>query len=420
MQTDSTNEEPVLVICPTCRTRMSAPREWIGKRIRCPDCHVHVLVKKPVEEVQVRTQMKDVGEYSVLGSEQAPPGPECFLVICPTCHAHLQPSVNQVGETLVCPDCDRTLVVPPAPLPPPAPKLERVRDYGVATAAERPPAPMEIITQRGMVEPIPPAPKAPPSLWFWTGVHDFVWRKEVLPRFGILSAQTMIAAELLAISLVATGILRGNGSAMALFSTLAFGIFSSFGWLLALAYGSACFLGVLLDTANGNDDVQQWPEGAIIDWIGSLVRVAYSLVMTTGLSAAVAKLISIFVPSQVITGIVLIATCPAMFPLFLLSSLEADSMLMPWAPRLWREIQKSWTDWLLVYAFSVALAAVLGGVVVAGCLSIPLLISFPAGVLLAFATLLYARLLGRLMWKTSAKKRKKKSASTAAATAASS
>jgi hypothetical protein len=115
--------------CPQCLSWWRTPADLAGRRWRCPRCQC-------VFKVPPKTQALKQGEVYSLneGVEPPPIQPTHFIsVICRACNTRMHATVEQIGQTLTCPDCGATAVVPPPIAPPravePPPVIAEV--YGV-------------------------------------------------------------------------------------------------------------------------------------------------------------------------------------------------------------------------------------------------------------------------------------------------
>lgn len=119
------NRTYISVVCGVCQTRMDATPEQVGQQIVCPDCHVPVTVLPPVQpsakqqRPAVKTGPDD--EYPLCDGADQPDAdskaahPRYIAVVCPLCDTLMHGTEDQVGQKIVCPDCQVPTVVPPPP-----------------------------------------------------------------------------------------------------------------------------------------------------------------------------------------------------------------------------------------------------------------------------------------------------------------
>ena len=76
----------------------------------------------------------EIGEYALAkevnwAAGEVPAAEQPLVaVVCPVCHTRLHARLDQVGGTLVCPDCGTSAVVPPPP--PPQRKIDPTAEAG--------------------------------------------------------------------------------------------------------------------------------------------------------------------------------------------------------------------------------------------------------------------------------------------------
>ena len=91
--------------CHRCTTPLKAPAKYAGRKQRCPLCYVELVVPQ---------KSRPVGEaYGMLQGDAPPPPSDEIVVHCSVCHSRLTATAEQVGQTIVCPDCGTPARVPP-------------------------------------------------------------------------------------------------------------------------------------------------------------------------------------------------------------------------------------------------------------------------------------------------------------------
>ncbi len=116
--------------CRVCHTNIAVRKEQIGEEVVCPDCGTAMIVPpKIAEEIDARTNdtldkiMLGCGNpitkntYGVRDGDSTPleDWSSRFPVYCKLCNTILYATEDQVGQELICPDCDTKTVVPPKP-----------------------------------------------------------------------------------------------------------------------------------------------------------------------------------------------------------------------------------------------------------------------------------------------------------------
>ncbi len=164
--------------------------------------------------------------------------------------------------------------------------------------------------------------------------------------------------------------------------------------LLSTSYTSGCFLAVVQGTSEGYDVIDDWPYGDWREWVWSLRYTAVALVFTLLVAAGVGWLTSLAG-----TWIPAFAAGFFVYPILLLSALETGSPLSLYSRPVLGSLKSLWWGWAIVYAESGLLLAAWTWYVLAEFPWAPFRTVAVAGPLLAAILLIYARLLGRLVWR---------------------
>jgi DNA-directed RNA polymerase subunit RPC12/RpoP len=386
----------IRVVCPTCRAVLHPRAEKAGRRVKCPDCYSAVLVPQPPEP-EAAPKIRDPGEYGVR-DVLAPARPEkdsadFFLVLCPTCQAHLHPRRSHAGKRARCPDCDTVFVVPQPPKaeakpPPPAPGKYTV---GEEPKRERADFRTLIVEREPAPEPIAP----PEKWWFAAGVFTFPWRPGAWQRWLSL-AMLLVPAQFMAgvVALVA-GVFDEGNKAAALIPFLTVPLVWL--WIWAISYAAGCFLAVVQDTGSGDDEVSNWPEGDWRDRVGTMLYIGLHLgFAVTGGLALGWPIGNLYGPIWMWLSVALATNF--LFPLFLIGSMEADTLLVPYSPLIFRSVWKGFFGWLIVYLESLVVVALAAALLIAGLRWAPLATILLGSPLLATPIFILARLYGRLAW----------------------
>jgi DNA-directed RNA polymerase subunit RPC12/RpoP len=94
--------------CPQCMASLTTPWSMAGTRHRCPYCQSVFDAPR-----QMPTPPKiDVYQVQQQAGPSPPAQPAYVPVICSVCHTRMYATPEQVGQTLVCPDCGTPAVVP--------------------------------------------------------------------------------------------------------------------------------------------------------------------------------------------------------------------------------------------------------------------------------------------------------------------
>jgi DNA-directed RNA polymerase subunit M/transcription elongation factor TFIIS len=108
----SGNDTLLLFVCPQCVASLQALPATAGTRFRCPHCQ---FVFQAPRESQRRAQ----GETYALhdGRESSADFAVYISVDCSLCHTRMHGTIQQIGQSLICPDCGRSTVVPRPAIP---------------------------------------------------------------------------------------------------------------------------------------------------------------------------------------------------------------------------------------------------------------------------------------------------------------
>ncbi|NLX96558.1 MAG: hypothetical protein GXY83_10315 [Rhodopirellula sp.] len=262
--------------------------------------------------------------------------------------------------------------------------------YAVSTPTERS-APevvdrrIEEILQRHHLPPDPLDELPPPPTTFLSGVFRFPWYIQSLTPW--LFCSFGLALSLLGVLL--SFWLVDNGLTMA-----AYAMRFSICWVIvfSLSYLSGCFLAIIEGTANGYDEITDWPKG---DWRDQFFSLGYPfgmLVLAALVGTAAHWLTlrqSIAVP--VVVGVVV-------YPVLLLSAMESGSVLGFVSRPILRTCVDLWWGWLLVYTLSAAMFAAWLAWALYYFPYEGFFITGLSGPILVTILFIYARLLGRLAW----------------------
>jgi DNA-directed RNA polymerase subunit RPC12/RpoP len=391
-------EDPryIRVVCPKCRALLHPKVEQAGRHVKCPDCYSAVLVPQPPKP-EAAPKQRDPGEYGLRGvlapARPEKDGDDFFLVLCPTCQAHLHPRRSYAGKRARCPDCDTVFVIPSPPAPDAKPPPQSAGKYALGEEPQRQRADFRALIVEREREPEPKVP--PEKWWFAAGVFTFPWWPEAWQRWLSL-VLLLVPAQLMSgvVAFLAGAFDQGSKAATLIpFLILPLALF----WLWALSYAAACFIAVVQDTGSGNDEIANWPEGDWRDRVGTLLYVGLHL----GLAMAAASAISwpigrVYGPIWM--GLATALTTNFLFPLFLLGSMEADTLVVPYSPVIYRSLLSGFFCWVVVYIESLLVVAFAAGLVTAGLLWAPVATVFLASPLLATPIFILARLYGRLAW----------------------
>jgi hypothetical protein len=285
----------------------------------------------------------------------------------------MSPPPNQPKRPKVAPPPDEgdTYAVS-EPTKPEAPPVPAVPAY-----LDRRPLPVET------AEPVP----EPPRLPFFTGVFEFPFYLRSLAAWAMVSIGLTISALgiVLCIHLVDIGMtlaVRCIGLPVLLITTF------------SLSYAAACFMEVVEVTSQGYDKVVDWPAGLWREWFWTFLSIGWAWGLAAAAGGVVGKLTGFGVAPGLLAGVYLL------FPIFFVSSMEAGSAMVLIAWPILRSFKSVWWAWGLFYVEAAALMAawLVPTVLAFQNVHQPYLTVLVAGPFLGAAILIYARMLGRLLW----------------------
>lgn len=327
--------------------------------------------------------------------------PSHVAVVCGVCGTRMTPRSKHAGRKIKCPDCETMC---------PIPTLEQIkaRHREAMLAAPAQPEDHEPYDLQAPAETLEPThnvfrelssvrredvPNDPPRFLFFSTVFEFPWRSR-----ATLGRWSLVAVGFSIVGIMAWG---------ALYMLAAFGFLGaiSAGFLLLgvaviglISAGSGCAYGyaILQETAAGVDEIEVWPEAGWRDGIFEFMQLLW-LHATSGFFCYLFALLV-----QLLTDSLwppLLAMHVLLFPLALIMAMDSDSAWLPWSTMALKSLRKLPGQWALFYVLSGLLLAGAGW----GYFALAEKASLSAGCLLgpvvASVGFIYARLLGRLVWK---------------------
>ena len=323
--------------CHGCQTWLKVPAVWADSKRTCPRCQTTYLVPSGEATTTTPDPTDTDDPYEVEAPIQAP-------------------SVEALGYGDPLED---------------EPEIEHDEE-------ERP----ESEYEAGRIRPTPPP-------WpFLTGIFTFPFYLTSVVRWFTLSASgAMILA--LAVSGTITAMQGSMASIVGVFMIAAAAIIG----ILWLAAAAACLLTILQETAHGVDAIENWPDAMFLDWMFQGFFLVTSTVASMMPGLAIAWALG---ATGLAKGALLAVSSFALFPIVLLSMLEADSPIMPWSPPILASLFRRWWTWAIFYLETALLLVVTDSlaywVMSFGRLSVGL-IMVPVEMAGIF---IYFRLLGRL------------------------
>ncbi len=317
-----------------------------------------------------------------------------MAVVCTLCHTRLHVAQEHVGGQLVCPDCGTRNVIPPPP--PPRRAIDVMAGagggYRVSERASPPAAavPQHAPVQSGrQLEPHsqrPALPRHPFLAGTWTFPFVRAWGNAARMAVWVLICIGLASAA-------GSFILKGHPIAVvvgALFGAAA--VFLLFG---LLAFAAGCAIAILRDTANGCDEIQEWPSIAFFEWMTEPLYIVSAIFVSLVPGVALRWLPDDYRGADFI---VMPVSLFVLFPLVLVAMLEngtpAGVVSWPVCRSLWR----AWKGWISFYFMSGLVVVAAAGLAIAARWVGPSCEIPAVPVIVVLVWLIYFRLLGRLAW----------------------
>ncbi len=427
---DSEQPPPELltVTCPVCHERMRVALAVEPQSVLCTFCESNVPVpslEQAHREKAARGPLPVpiVDEYAIAepldarrpmavprlspagGGAVEPPDALLVSLECPTCHEPIKAQPGPMPGRTPCPFCGVMVPVPDKQTVAgwrarqSAPRSrEEIGEYAAGPPAETLPLRPDTVFDR-LAEVRREVAPPPPRWTFFSGVFLFPWRADARLRWMYMSVGfTAIAIIGLMVKAIAASF-SGIGSGIALAFFILPLIWVSF---LTFSFSAACSLCVLESTAAGIDRIETWPDPQWKEWMAQLIYLGWVGAVPLAVSYGLARLAGL-------SGMRVEAALPGIFfllyPIALMSALEANSIWVPLTLPVLMSLVRWWWAWLTFYLLTGLLAAGLAALFSFSIASSQDLLQLLLGPLTAAAALIYFRLLGRLAWRMTTKAR---------------
>ena len=240
----------------------------------------------------------------------------------------------------------------------------------------------------------------PPEQPFLTNVFGFPYDGSVV-SYWLVVAGTFTFFAFLAL-LVQSMLLAAHSIVSAVVAFIALPAFWIGCWTFSFA--AACFLNIVEETAAGNNAIREWMDNTWRDWMAQLFYLLYLACLPMAVAWPIVRLCG-YTYSQAV--IPLAITEFILFPILLLSALELDSAWFPVSAPIVESLFKVMGGWLKFYVLTGLIAGVCGGLVYFAMKEAHFGLALLIGPLFAWATFVYARLIGRLGWLITKRVRRK-------------
>ncbi len=339
--------------------------------------------------------------------------PDFLAIRCEQCEARLRVRAKLAGQTAKCSNCGTAIEIPVRPIVEfELPGEDEEREWLDDAGGYRLAVPLDHQPDLGVPEPLPagiqvPAPErgyleqvervrqdvvlTPPRYLFFSGIFDFPWYPEVWPRwiYLVLGGSVASLIPLLAITFF------GGTSGYASIGVAFFAMPQIWITIWSGSFMAACGMQVFEDTAAGSDHITAWPDPNWREWMWPLMYMGYVALMVLALAYGVG--LACGGSSNVMLTILGLAEF-VLFPICLLSVLEANNIAILFSPRLMLSLIQKPAGWLLFYLLTGSMFVAWGSMLWYANWLNPLLVVPVNGLLYASIGLIWFRLLGRLAW----------------------
>ncbi|MCG8586831.1 MAG: hypothetical protein MI757_19175 [Pirellulales bacterium] len=406
------HQKDVPVVCGLCSTRMYASRDEIGQEIKCPDCGTLTQIKEPTKPrpagVNVSPPVEVGDEYQLRDDEDsfAPQRDDTkyFVYFCKLCSTQMRATIDDVGQTVECPDCELEMEIPAPAIHNDAPApVDEDPELAIGAAEEVKQAELMEHEKLRVVDGAATAPAGlrrdygyaddpdPPEYPFASRVFSFLFYRTTRPNWLALGLMFAPLWYAMGVALeMSEGAAAERGLALLMFVST---------FMFSIVWGSvaaACLLTIVNETAAGNDEIVEWPE--LLD-ITSWVVAAFYGVNALAVSAAPAAILSMLVGVPPLwIPVVAVAAVYLVLPPVLLSMLANGSPLGIVSAEINQRMRMNAGACVRFYAATGLVYAVVLGSCYALLQLHGFMAAMAAGVLVAMGTFLVARLIGRLGW----------------------
>jgi DNA-directed RNA polymerase subunit RPC12/RpoP len=390
--------------CPACRRKLRIREAYAHLRGRCPECGYRIQAPKP----------RPAEPYEAFSAADEPLGLVPIEEEWPEPARVDRLAEEDPGDTYTL---DAPLVSQPLPKPigadddlffqptaryeaeAPAPPAKANAPYALhqpqGDAAPKAP-PVTYHLSRSELEP--ERPPEPPQWPLWQGIYFFPWRPDAVLLWLTLSVKMGLVAALLCIMTICK-IGYEEGSAVHSLALPLLVPLLSLGALWTGTYCTVQFLGVLEETAAGNDRVRR-PEWTLAEGMMKFFYLAWVAMSSLIPSGLLAVLTFRLLPQGPATELALLVPAVVTFPVLLLSSLSS--------PAAWMLLNGRFISRLLAKPSAVLALCIPPFLLLVPCLvaagvmfeQLNPLLGLANGFLWSACFLIYARLLGRIAWYT--------------------
>jgi hypothetical protein len=377
-------------ICPSCGNRLRVRPDQVGEQLSCPKCKATFIFGQPARPpAKSRPARRDASGPTAAASSAPENQPatapvedddDAYEPEVPLTNFSIVPveemsDLSSLGAGESKYDVDWSV----------SDDIEREPLHARLTISE--PDYLAVADARGLVrhEVLPD----PPKWTFFSGVFTFPWRGVNMVRWVAMSLGMSITLVLAWHAAKLLGLFGGLGGEALMGIPLCMLTIA-----LALAtcsLSAVCLVAAIQDTADGHRDPQEGSMPDLNQWLFTFISVFTLFALAAALGTPLSFVKEIGPAACLVSGVLV-------FPILLLSAMEADSFFVPYSPVILATLRHYWHGWL---AFYLIVGTMLGSWIFAFDALVreaPFVALILSGPVLAAMLLIYGRLLGRLAW----------------------
>ncbi|MFO7904804.1 MAG: hypothetical protein R6U98_19230, partial [Pirellulaceae bacterium] len=228
----------------------------------------------------------------------------------------------------------------------------------------------------------------------WTGVFDFL-------RDLVAIVRTVVTGMLLGGLMKLTFVVAGaafSANPMHQFLGMVGSVAAVAMGGVTISLASTNFLTVLQQSAEGLDRIKSWPENNLVEWVAESIPflMAVFFAVTPGMLPIL--LFSGLRTNPAVVGLLVGGSLYLCFPITQMSILESASLTTPISKPIMDSLREQFLFWCTFYIITFFLALAVAITLSFVSFSHPTFAVVALGIFVSFAGMLYARLLGRLVW----------------------
>jgi hypothetical protein len=383
--------------CPSCGNRLRVRPDQVGEQLTCPKCKATFVFGQPARPpAKPRPARIDAPTTQATKTNKPENEPENQPTTAPVEDDDdaYEPEIPLTNFSIVPVEEMSDL----SPLGAGDSKYDV--DWSVSDDLEREPLHAKLVTAepdylavadaRGLVRhEVAPDP---PKWTFFSGVFSYPWHGANNVRWAAMSVGMSITFVLAWQTAKMLGLFGGLGNEAIMGIPLSMVTIA-----LAIAtfsLSAVCLVAAIQDTADGHQEPQEGSMPDLNQWLFTFISVATLAALAAALGTPFSFIPEVGPAAFLVSGMLL-------FPILLLSAMEADSFFVPYSPVILATLRYYWHGWLTFYL----LASTMLGLWIFGFDALareaPLAAILLSGPVVAAMLLIYGRLLGRLAWRAS-------------------